>query len=54
MTQGPIISTHILFHGIYSDSLSGNLPYFYLLFCMLTSVTIIHFLLDGIYDVMPV
>ena len=28
MTQGPIISTHSLFHVISSASLDGNLPYF--------------------------
>ena len=27
MALGPIISTHISFHGIYSDNLAGNLPY---------------------------
>ena len=28
ITQGPIVSTQSLFHGIYSASLSGNLSYF--------------------------
>ena len=32
MFQGPIRSTEILFHGIYSDNLADNLPYFYLTF----------------------
>ena len=28
MTQGEIIFTHSLFHGIYLASLAGNLPYY--------------------------
>ena len=36
MTQVPIISTYILFHGIYSVNLAGNLPYFFfdVFFCV--------------------
>ena len=31
MKHCPIRSTYILFHGIYSANLAGNLPYFYLI-----------------------
>ena len=55
MTQGPIISTHSLFHGIYSALIACILPYFrFDRFFKLASVTISYFLPDGIYYSRPV
>ena len=48
-----IRSTQILFRVISLYHLAGNLPYLFLSFCKLESVTTSYYLLDGVYNYMP-